>query len=121
VSTLVAVETEEPMREHAAAEKGAKLLLDETWRWMFPERRTGEEAFQLLAHYLVEERLLRLVALVFGHRVPSRDRRGVAPLERLGARRGCGKSGCGVRVTPAAGPRELDTAPPTRTSSENAS
>jgi len=29
VSTLVAVETEEAVREHAAADEGAKLLLDE--------------------------------------------------------------------------------------------
>ena len=61
------------MREHAAAEEGAKFLLDETGRWMFPERRTGEEAFQLLAHDLVKEGLLRFMALVLGHEVPDWD------------------------------------------------
>ncbi len=73
-STLVAVETKEPVREHAAAEKGAKLLLDETRRWMFPESRTGEEAFQLLAHDLVKEGLLRFMALVLGHEAPTGTR-----------------------------------------------
>ncbi len=73
VATGVAVDAEEPVREHAAAEEGAKLLLDETRRWMFPERRTGEEAFQLLAHDLVKEGLLRFMALVLGHEVPDWD------------------------------------------------
>jgi hypothetical protein len=34
----------------------------------------------------VKEGLLRLVALVLGHGAPLRDRRGVAPTERLGAK-----------------------------------
>jgi hypothetical protein len=45
---------------------------------MFPERGSSERAFQLLAHDLVEERLLRLVALVLGHLDPVRDRVGVS-------------------------------------------
>ncbi len=64
------------MREHAAAEEGAKLLLDESRCRLFPERRAGEEAFELLPHDLVKKGLLRLMALVLGHEIPDRDRRG---------------------------------------------
>ncbi len=76
MATRVAVEAEKAVREHAAAEEGAKLLLDEAWCRLFSERRTGEEAFELLAHDLVKEGLLRFMALVLGHEVPDRDRRG---------------------------------------------
>jgi hypothetical protein len=34
----------------------------------------------------VKERLLRLVALILGHGAPFRDRRGVAPIDRVGAK-----------------------------------
>ena len=73
MATRVAVGAEKAVREHAAAEEGAKLLLDEAWCRLFSERRTGEEAFQLLAHDLVKEGLLRFMALVLGHVVPDRD------------------------------------------------
>ncbi len=98
------------MREHAAAEEGAKLLLDETRRWMFPERRTGEEAFQLLAHDLVKEGLLRFMALVLGHEVPDWDQ-GWNTANEPSARSPSGQPGglpCGLhpaRVAPAPGQR----------------
>ena len=73
MATRVAVEAEKAVREPAAVEEGAKLLLDEAWCRLFSERRTGEEAFQLLAHDRVKEGLLRFMALALGHEVPDRD------------------------------------------------
>jgi hypothetical protein len=74
------------MCEHATAKERAQLLLDEAWCGLFAERGTPEEALELLADDLVEERPLRLVALVVGHAAPCRDRSWGVPLERLGAR-----------------------------------
>jgi hypothetical protein len=76
VTTVVAVESKEAVRQDAATQECAKLLLDEAGRRLPPPGRTREESFQLFSNHLVEERLLRLVALVLGHRVASRDRRG---------------------------------------------
>lgn len=76
LATVVAVESEEAVRQDAATQERAKLLLDEPGCRLLPRGRAREESFQLLSDHLVEERLLRLVALVLGHRVASRDRRG---------------------------------------------
>jgi hypothetical protein len=70
------MKTQEPMCEHAAAEEGAKLLLDESRCRLFPERPAGQKAFELLPHDLVKKGLLRFMALVLGHEVPDRDRSG---------------------------------------------
>ena len=66
----------EYMGHDAAAQERAKLVLDETRRRLLPEAGTREEAFELLSDDLVEERLLRFMALVLVHEVPDRDRRG---------------------------------------------
>ena len=76
MATRVAVETEKAVREHAAAEEGAKLLLDEAGSGLGSALRASEEALQLAANDLVKEALLRLVALGLGHEVASPDRRG---------------------------------------------
>ena len=101
MTTLVAVETEKSMREHAAPKEGAKFLLDETRRWMFPERRTSEEAFQLLAHDLMKEGLLRFMALVLGHEIPDRDQGWNAAAE-ASARSPAGQPGLSRRRRPSA-------------------
>ena len=62
---------------HAAAEEGAKLLLDEARRGLLSVCGAREEAFELLANDLMQKSLLRLTALVLGHEVPDRDRSGV--------------------------------------------
>jgi hypothetical protein len=49
VSTRVAMETKEAMREHAAAEEGAKLLLDEARGRLISQCGAREEACELLA------------------------------------------------------------------------
>ena len=76
MSTLVAVETEEAVCKHAAAEEGAELLLDEARGRLTSQCPAREEAFQLFAHDLVKKSLLWLMAPVLGHDVPDRDRRG---------------------------------------------
>jgi hypothetical protein len=73
------MDSEEAVREDAATQECAKLLLEEARRRVHPEGRAREESFQLLSDHLVEERLLRLVAPVIDHLV-----RGNAP--------GCGLS-----------------------------
>ena len=84
VAAVVAVQSQEAVRQDAAAKECAKLLLDEAGRGLIPMARTREEAFQLLADDLVKEGLLRLMPHVLGHEVPGRDRRGV--LHRLECR-----------------------------------
>ena len=64
------------MREHAAAKERAKLLLDEARSRLLSVCGAREEAFELLAHDPMKESLLRFTALVLGHEVPDRDRRG---------------------------------------------
>lgn len=86
VAALVAVEPKEAVCENATAKERAKLLLDEARRRLLPKGRAREEVFQLLADDLVKEGLLRLVALILGHGVPFRDRRGAAPSNRLGVK-----------------------------------
>ncbi len=76
MTTLVAVEAEKAVREHAAAKEGAKLLLDEPWCRLISQCGAREEAFQLLAYDPMKKSLLRFMALVLGHEVPNRDRRG---------------------------------------------
>jgi hypothetical protein len=46
------------MREDAAPEVGAKLLLDEAWTGLVASTRVCEESLELLAHNLVQEGLL---------------------------------------------------------------
>ena len=76
VATFVAVEVQEPVRENTTAKEGAKLLLDEARGRLISQCGAREEALQLLAHDLVKKSLLRLMALVLGHEIPDRDRRG---------------------------------------------
>jgi hypothetical protein len=65
VAAIVAVKAQEAVGEDAAAEKGAELLLDESWSRTLAYPRPGEEGLELLAHDAVEQRVLRGVALVF--------------------------------------------------------
>ena len=76
VATGIAVHTQESMREHAAAKEPAKLLLDEARSRLLSVCGAREEAFELLAHDLMKESLLRFKALVLGHEIPDRDRVG---------------------------------------------
>ncbi len=48
------------MRQDTAAQEGAELLLDEAGDRLIAVRSARQEAFQLRAHDLVEERLLGL-------------------------------------------------------------
>ncbi len=74
MTTGVAVNAQESVREHAAAEEGAKLFLDEARGCLLPVGSSREKAFELLANDLMKESLLRFMALVLGHEVPHRDR-----------------------------------------------
>ena len=76
MTAVVTVQPQEAVRQDTAAQEGAELLLDETGDRLIAARSARQEAFQLLAYDLVEEGLLRLMALVLGHAAPSRDRRG---------------------------------------------
>jgi hypothetical protein len=76
------VYAQEPVREHATAKEGAKLLLDEAGSGPLSVCSAREEAFELLANDLMKESLLRLMALVPGHAVPGRDLAG-APSKKL--------------------------------------
>ena len=92
------------MSQDAAPQERAKLLFDEAGRGLIPAARTREKAFQLFSDDLVKKSFLRLVALVVGHGVSPRDRRGerrktsyagsvaVAP----GMGRSMGRVACGV-------------------------
>ena len=82
MTTGVAVDAQESVREHAAAKEGAKFLLDEARSRLLSVCSVREEAFELLANDLMEESLLRLVALVLSNAVPHRDRVG-APWKKL--------------------------------------
>ncbi|MDE0886967.1 MAG: hypothetical protein OSB70_15700, partial [Myxococcota bacterium] len=79
VTTRVAVNAQEAMREHAAAQEGAKLLLDEARGRLLPACGAREETFELLADDSMKESLLGFMAFVLGHMAPNRDRRGGAP------------------------------------------
>jgi hypothetical protein len=82
VTTGVAVDAQEPVREHATAKEGAKLLLDEAGSGLLSVCSAREEASELLANDLMKESLLGLMALVLGNAVPGRDRVG-APRKKL--------------------------------------
>jgi hypothetical protein len=84
------VESQEAVREDAAAQEGAKLLLDEAGRGLASALRTRKEGLQLVADDLVKEGLLRLVALVLGHEIPGRDRIMERTLRSVGAFRVAG-------------------------------
>ncbi len=64
------------MGQHTALEIGPQLAFDEPRHGRTVLSRIREERLELLADDFVEERLLRLVALVSGHGAPDRDRRG---------------------------------------------
>ena len=64
------------MGEYAAAEEGAKLLLDEARGRLLPACGAREETFELLAEDSMKESLLGFMAFVLGHMAPNRDRRG---------------------------------------------
>jgi hypothetical protein len=87
MSTRVTVETKEAVREHAAAKEGAKLLLYEAWSGLLSVCGAREKAFELLANDLMQESLLRFMALVLGHKVPDRDRVGESAKEEARADR----------------------------------
>jgi hypothetical protein len=64
------------MRQDTAAQEGPELLLDEARNRLIAVGRAREEALELLADDLVEEGLLRVMALVLDHEAPFRDLRG---------------------------------------------
>ena len=76
MTTRVAVNAQEAMREHAAAEEGAKLLLDEARGRLLSACGAREKTFELLADDSMNESLLGFMAFVLGHTAPNRDRRG---------------------------------------------
>jgi len=63
----VAVQAQEAVGEDAAAQEGAKLLLDEARRGALSRPRAGEEGLDLLANDAVQERLLRGMRCVLEH------------------------------------------------------
>ena len=71
VTTVVAVQAQEAMRQDAATQEGAKLLLDEAGYRLIAVGCAREKALELLADDLVEEGLLRVMALVFCHEIPE--------------------------------------------------
>ena len=79
MTTRVAVNAQKTVREYAAAEEGAKLLLDEARGRLLPACGAREETFELLADDSMKESLLGFMAFVPGHTAPNRDRRGGAP------------------------------------------
>ncbi len=79
MTARVAVNAQEAVREYAAAEEGAKLLLDEVRGGLLSACGAREETFELLADDSMKERLLGFMAFVLGHTAPNRDRRGGAP------------------------------------------
>ena len=84
MTTGVAVNAQESMREHAAAKEGAKLLLDEARGRLLSVCGAREEAFELLANDLMKESLLRLTPLVLGE-ISDRDRVGESTGEEASA------------------------------------
>ncbi len=87
MTTGVAVHTEEPAREHAAAKERANLLLDEARSGLLSVCGAREEAFELLAHDLMKKSLLRLMTLILGHEIPDRDRMGESTADEARADR----------------------------------
>ena len=82
VTTCVAVNAQEAVREHSAAEEGAKLLLDEARGRRLSACSARKETFKPLADDSMKESLLGFMAFVLGHTVPNRNRRGGAPQGR---------------------------------------
>jgi hypothetical protein len=68
------VQAEKTSSENPAIEISPQLALNEPGNGCALPTCVGEETLESVAHYLVEERLLRLVALVIGHAGPVRDR-----------------------------------------------
>ena len=58
VAAVVAAQAQEAVRENAAAQEGAELLLDEVGRGTVARSRSREERFELIADDAVEERVL---------------------------------------------------------------
>ncbi|MCG8589641.1 MAG: hypothetical protein MJE66_10150 [Proteobacteria bacterium] len=83
MTTGVAVNAKEAVREHATAQEGAKLLLDEARSRLISVCSARQEAIELLANHLMEESRFRLMARVLGQSVPGRDRVG-ASRKKLG-------------------------------------
>ena len=79
MTTRVAVNAQKSVCEYAAAEEGAKLLLDEARGRLLSACGAREETFELLADDSMKESLLGFMAFVLGHMAPTRDRRGGAP------------------------------------------
>ena len=82
MTTRVAVNAQKTVREHAAAEEGAKLLLDEARGRLLSACGARKEPFELFADGSMKESLLGFMAFVPGHTAPDRDRRGGAPRGR---------------------------------------
>ncbi len=81
MATVVATKAQETVREDAATQEGMKLLLDESWGWLFSGPCAGEEGLELLANDAVQQRSLRrsrcvCVLRVFVNRVGCRVCRG---------------------------------------------
>jgi hypothetical protein len=70
VAAIVAVYPDETPGEHAAVEVGTQLSLDESRDGCTLLTSPGEEGLELLPDDFVEQRLLRLVALVLCHADP---------------------------------------------------
>ena len=79
MTTRVAVNAQESVCEYAAAEEGAKLLLDEARGRLLSACGARKEPFELFADGSMKESLLGFMAFVPGHTAPDRDRRGGAP------------------------------------------
>ena len=79
MTTRVAVNAQESVCEYAAAEEGAKLLLDEARGRLLSAYGARKEPFELFAEDSMKESLLGFMAFVPGHTAPNRDRRGGAP------------------------------------------
>jgi hypothetical protein len=58
VAALVAAQAQEAVREEAAAQEGAKLLLDEVRRGALARSCAGEKGLELLADHAVQEVVL---------------------------------------------------------------
>jgi hypothetical protein len=70
VAAAIAVDPDETSGEHAAVEVGTQLSLHESRDGCTLLTSPGEERLELLANDFVEQRLLRLVALVLCHADP---------------------------------------------------
>ncbi len=74
MATSVAIQTKKASSEDSAIKISPQLTLYESGDGGTLVACSGEEALEGLTHHLIEERLLRLVALVVGHADPVRDR-----------------------------------------------